>query len=85
MSSANYSAARQASPRFQGIIRGKSKLSMNYPAESFSISQKVKISLLKGLSLLSKLILDNNSIMDDQYYSRFGRKNGKYGITENNN
>jgi hypothetical protein len=37
-------------------------------------SRKVKISLCKGLSVLLKLTLDNNSTMGDQYYRRFGRK-----------
>jgi hypothetical protein len=35
----------------------KSKLSVNYPAESFSILRKVKISLFKGISLLLQIIL----------------------------
>jgi hypothetical protein len=56
---------------FRRIIRGKSKLSANYPADSFSIPRKVKI------SPLLKLILDKNSTMGDQHYHRFGRKNVK--------
>ncbi len=59
----------------------KVKLSANYPAESFSIPRKVKISLFTGLSLLLKLILDENSTIGDQNYPIFGRKNG---ITWNN-
>jgi hypothetical protein len=62
---------------FPRIIRGKSKLSANYPAESFSILRKVKISLFKGLSLLPQIIVDENSTMGDQYYPRFERKNKK--------
>jgi hypothetical protein len=46
-------------------IRGKSKLSANYPAESFSIPRKVKISFFKGLSLLPQIILDENSTVGD--------------------
>jgi hypothetical protein len=48
---------------FRRIIRGKSKLSANFHAESFSIPQKVKISLFKGLSLILKIILDKKSTM----------------------
>jgi hypothetical protein len=48
---AYHTAERHAMP-FRRIIRVKSNLSANYPAESFSISRKVKISLIKGLSLL---------------------------------
>jgi hypothetical protein len=62
---------------FRRVIRGKSKLSANYPAESFSIPQKVKISLFKGLSLLPQIILEDKSTMGDQYYPRFERKNEK--------
>jgi hypothetical protein len=47
----------QKSMPFSRIIRGKSKLSANYPAESFSLLRKVKISLFKGLSLILKIIL----------------------------
>ncbi len=57
---------------FRRIIRRKSKLSANYPAESFSIPRRVKISLLKGLSLLLQIIVDKKSTMGDQYYPRFG-------------
>jgi hypothetical protein len=71
--SANYPAERRAIPNNPWKV----KTFANYPAESFGISRKVKISLFKGLSLLLKLILDTNSTMGDQYYSRFGRKNGK--------
>jgi hypothetical protein len=46
-------------------------------AESFSIPQKVNISLLKGLSLLPQIILDEKSTMGDQYYPRFERKKRK--------
>jgi hypothetical protein len=62
---------------FCRIFREKPKLSANYPVESFSILQKVKISLFKGVSLLLKLIFDKNSTMGDRYYPRFGRKNRK--------
>jgi hypothetical protein len=62
---------------FHRVICGKSKLSANYHAESFSIPRKVKISLFKGLSLLPQIILDKKSTMDDQYYPRFERKNKK--------
>jgi hypothetical protein len=63
---------------FRRIIRGNSKRSANYPAESFIIiPRKVKTSLFKGLSLFLKLILDKNSTTGDQYYPRFRRKNGK--------
>jgi hypothetical protein len=60
---------------FRRVIRGKSKLSANYPADSFSITRKVKISLFKGISLFQQIILDEKSTMDDQYYPRFERKN----------
>jgi hypothetical protein len=60
--------------RFFGLIFfHESKLSANYPAESFSIPRKVKISLFKGLSLLLQIILDEKSTMGDQYYPRFER------------
>jgi hypothetical protein len=59
---------------FRTIIRGKSKLPADYPTESFSVPRKVRISLIKGLSLILKQILDKNSTMGDQYYPRFGRK-----------
>jgi hypothetical protein len=62
---------------FCRVICGKSKLSMNYPAESFSIPRKDQISLFKGPSLLPQIILDENSTMGDQYYTRFERKNLK--------
>jgi hypothetical protein len=70
---------------FRRIIRRKSKLPANYPAESFSILRKVKISPYKGLSLLLQIILDKKSTMGDQYYPRFGRIIKKHGKTENNN
>jgi hypothetical protein len=60
---------------FRRVIRGKSKLAANYPAESFSIPRKVKISLFKGPSLLPQIILDERSTMGDQFYPRFERKN----------
>jgi hypothetical protein len=63
--SAYHTAERHA---FHRVIREKSKLSTNYPAESFSIWRKVKVSLFKGLSLLPPIILDKNSTMGDQYY-----------------
>jgi hypothetical protein len=50
---------------FRRKIRGKSKLSANYPAKSFRILRKVKISLFKGLSLLMQIILDKKSTMGD--------------------
>jgi hypothetical protein len=70
---------------FRRVIRGNSKLSANYPAGSFSIPRKVKISLFKGLSLLPQIILDKKSTMGDQYYPRFERKMKKHGVTETNN
>jgi hypothetical protein len=45
---------------FHRIFCRKSELSMDYPAESFTVPLKVKISLFIGLSLLLKLISDNN-------------------------
>jgi hypothetical protein len=62
---------------FHRVIHGKSKLSASYPAGSFSIPQKVKISLFIGLLLLPQIILDEKSTMDDQYCPRFERKNSK--------
>jgi hypothetical protein len=59
---------------FRRIICGKSKLFENNPAESFTILRKAKISLVKGLSLLLKLILDKNSTMGNQNYPTFGEK-----------
>jgi hypothetical protein len=47
------------------IICGKSKLSANYPEESFSMPWKVKILLFKGLSLLLQIVLDKKSTMGD--------------------
>ncbi len=52
----------------------RSKLSANYPAESFIILWKVKMSLFKGLSLLLQIILDKKSTMGNQYYPRFFKK-----------
>jgi hypothetical protein len=40
-------------------------------------SPQIYRELLKGLTLLLKLILDKNSTMVDQYYPKFGRKNVK--------
>ncbi len=51
---------QKGSRLFLRIIHEKSKLSANRPLESFSLPPKVKISLLKGLSLLLKLILVKN-------------------------
>jgi hypothetical protein len=62
---------------FRRVIYGKSKLSVNYPAERFSIPRKVKISLFKGISLLPQIILDKKSTLGDQYYPRFERKTEK--------
>ncbi len=60
---------------FLKIIRGKSELSTDYSEESFSIPQKVT-----SLSSLLKLILDKNSTMGDQYYSRVVRTMKTYGV-----
>jgi hypothetical protein len=62
---------------FRRVIGGKSKLSANYPAESFSIPRKVKMSLFKGLSLILQIIFDDKSTLGDHYYPRFERKNLK--------
>jgi hypothetical protein len=59
---------------FRRVIRRKSELSTNYPAESFSKLRKVKISLFKGLSLLLQIILDEKPTLGDHYFSRFERK-----------
>jgi hypothetical protein len=70
---------------FQRVIRRKSKLSANYPAESFSIPGKVKISLFKGLSLLLQIILDEKSARVNTTTLDLKEKLKKHGVTENNN
>ncbi len=63
--SVNHSVGKSM-PFSQGDPR-EVKFSANYPAESFSIPRKVKISLCKGLSLLLQKILDKKSTMGDHY------------------
>jgi hypothetical protein len=59
---------------FRRIIRGKSKLTGNYPVESLSTHGKSKSHFLRPIST-STDNLDKNSSMGDQYFPRFGRKN----------
>jgi hypothetical protein len=63
----------------------KSKLLENYPAKSFSVPRKVKISLFKGLSLFLQIILHKSQPWVTNTTRDLTKKFKKHGVTVYNN